>query len=72
LEHEDARRLYKIREHAARKKHADQATKDMIWREGYDRYYKLGVTDPDYYVLHFTAESGRFYENSGSTDFKVK
>jgi general stress protein 26 len=50
----------------------NQAAKDRIWREGDDRYYKLGVTDPDYCVLHFTAESGRFYENFGSADFKVK
>jgi general stress protein 26 len=50
----------------------DQATKDRIWREGDDLYYQLGVTDPDYCVLHFTAESGRFYENFGTADFKVK
>jgi general stress protein 26 len=49
----------------------DQKTKDRIWREGDNRYYPLGVTDPDYSVLHFTAESGRFYENFGSADFRV-
>jgi general stress protein 26 len=26
-------------------------------------YYPLGVTDPDYCVLKFTAENGRMYEN---------
>ena len=50
----------------------DQATKDRIWRDGDDQYYSLGVTDPDYCVLHFIAESGRFYENFGSVDFKVE
>jgi general stress protein 26 len=50
----------------------DQATKDRIWREGDDQYYKLGVTDPDYCVLHFTSESGRFYENYGSADFETE
>lgn len=49
----------------------DQATKERTWREGDDLYYKLGVTDPDYCVLHFTAESGRFYENFGTVNFKV-
>jgi general stress protein 26 len=49
----------------------DQATKDRIWRDGDDRYYSLGVTDPDYCVLHFTSESGRFYENFGTEDFTV-
>lgn len=50
----------------------DQATKDRMWREGDDLYYKLGVTDPDYCVLHFTAESGRFYENFSTADFKIE
>jgi general stress protein 26 len=50
----------------------DQSTKDRIWRDGDDAAYKLGVTDPDYCVLHFTAESGRFYENFGSADFIVQ
>jgi len=49
----------------------DQETKDRIWRDGDDLYYPLGVTDPDYCVLRFTSESGRFYENFGSADFLV-
>jgi general stress protein 26 len=49
----------------------DQSTKDRIWRDGDDQYYSLGVTDPDYCILHFTAESGRFFENLSSADFKV-
>jgi general stress protein 26 len=50
----------------------DPSTKERNWRDGDDRYYRLGVTDPDYCVLHFTADSGRFYENFGSADFKVE
>ena len=38
----------------------DQNTKDMIWRKGDTMFYKGGVTDPDYCVLKFTAESGRY------------
>ncbi len=34
-------------------------------------YYPLGVTDPDYCVLRFTADAGRFYQNFGSEDFAV-
>jgi general stress protein 26 len=49
----------------------DQATKERIWQAGDEAAYKLGVTDPDYCVLRFTAETGRFYENYGSADFKV-
>jgi len=50
----------------------DQEVKERIWRDGDNLYYKLGVTDPDYCVLHFISESGRFYENFSSTDFKVR
>ena len=39
----------------------DQKTKDMIWRKGDTIFYKGGVSDPDYCVLKFTAESGRYY-----------
>ncbi len=39
----------------------DQETKDMIWRKGDIVFYKKGVTDPDYCVLKFTAEKGRYY-----------
>ncbi|MFR9169394.1 MAG: pyridoxamine 5'-phosphate oxidase, partial [Gordonibacter urolithinfaciens] len=33
--------------------------------------YPLGVTDPDYCVLRFTADAGRYYQNFGSEDFVV-
>ena len=41
----------------------DSVSKEMIWREGNTMYYSKGVTDPDYGVLRFTAESGRYYAN---------
>jgi general stress protein 26 len=49
----------------------DQPTKDRIWREGDDMYYSLGITDPDYCVLKFTAANGRMYEHFNSYDFEV-
>lgn len=49
----------------------DPASKEMIWREGDTMYYPLGVTDPDYCVLKFVAESGRYYENFHSKTFKI-
>ena len=49
----------------------DSRYKELIWREGDTLYYKLGVTDPDYCVLRFTADNGRLYENFHSTDFEV-
>jgi len=49
----------------------DAASKEMIWRPGDTMYYKLGVTDPDYCVLRFTATSGRCYSNFSSQDFEI-
>lgn len=34
-------------------------------------YYSRGVTDPDYCVLKFTAEKGRYYHNFKSEDFAI-
>ncbi len=50
----------------------DQETKDMIWRKGDTVFYKQGVTDPDYCVLKFTAESGRYYKDLKTESFTVE
>jgi general stress protein 26 len=50
----------------------DQPTKDRIWRDADTMYYSLGVTDPDYCVLKFTAENCRMYEHFKSYDFQVQ
>ncbi|MBP2642522.1 MAG: pyridoxamine 5-phosphate oxidase-related FMN-binding protein [Firmicutes bacterium] len=49
----------------------DIDSKEMIWCEGDTMYYPLGVTDPDYCVLKFTAIKGRYYSNFKSEDFDV-
>jgi len=49
----------------------DAASKEMIWQEGDTMYYPKGVTDPDYCVLRFTAQTGRYYANFSSEDFDV-
>ena len=51
---------------------ADQETKDMIWRKGDTMFYKGGVTDPDYCVLRFTAESGRYYCDLKTESFTIE
>ena len=48
----------------------DADAKEMIWRDGDTMYYPEGVTDPDYCVLKFTAQSGRYYSNFSSEDFE--
>ena len=49
----------------------DAESKQMIWEHGDTMYYKQGVTDPDYCVLKFTAEKGRYYHGFKSEDFEV-
>lgn len=50
----------------------DAASKEMIWQEGDTMYYPQGVTDPDYCVLKFIAQTGRFYANFSSENFLVE
>ena len=49
----------------------DPASKEMLWQVGDTMYYPEGVTDPDYCVLRFTAEQGRFYSNFSSENFDI-
>ena len=49
----------------------DQETKNLIWRRGDTLFYKGGVTDPDYCVLRFTAESGRSYCDLKTEQFSI-
>jgi general stress protein 26 len=49
----------------------DAESKQRLWREGFEKYYPLGVTDPDYSVLLFTAEWGKYYQNLTITAFEI-
>jgi len=49
----------------------DAGTKEMIWRDGDTQYCPGGVADPDYCVLKFTAQGGRYYANFKSENFEV-
>ena len=49
-----------------------EEAKERIWRAGDEQYYSLGVTDPDYCVLKFTAQKGRYYSNYHSEDFEIE
>lgn len=50
----------------------DAASKEMCWETGDRMYYPLGVTDPDYCVLRFTAFEGRYYANFKSQSFAIE
>lgn len=49
----------------------DPESKERLWRRGDAMYYSRGVTDPDYCVLKFTADRGRYYRNFKSEDFSI-
>lgn len=49
----------------------DSESKELIWQSGDTMYYAKGVTDPDYCVLRFTAQTGRYYANLSSQDFET-
>ncbi|MDD3173242.1 MAG: pyridoxamine 5'-phosphate oxidase family protein, partial [Herbinix sp.] len=49
----------------------DSDSKEMLWQPGDNIYYPLGVTDPDYCILKFTAQEGRYYNNFKSEDFMI-
>ena len=38
----------------------------------YTHLYPEGVADPDYCILKFTAEKGRYYSNFKSEDFDIE
>jgi len=50
----------------------DSASRQSIWKDGDEMYYPKGVTDPDYCVLRFTAQNGRYYSNFKSENFEVE
>lgn len=49
----------------------DSTFKEMLWQKGDELHYLLGITDPDYCVLRFTALKGRYYSNLKSADFDI-
>ncbi|MCP4751358.1 MAG: pyridoxamine 5'-phosphate oxidase family protein [Proteobacteria bacterium] len=49
----------------------DSRSKQRLWRKDFEKYYQLGVTDPDYTVLRFTAQSGNYYHALRNVTFDV-
>ena len=50
----------------------DKKTKKLMWRSGDEIYYAKGMADPDYCVLKFTAQCGRYYSHFKSENFEIK
>ncbi|MFN2270923.1 MAG: pyridoxamine 5'-phosphate oxidase family protein [Anaerolineae bacterium] len=49
----------------------DMESRQRLWREGFEKYYPLGVTDPDYTVLRFTAQRGNYYHALSNVTFEL-
>lgn len=41
----------------------DQATKSQFWKPFFSRFYKKGVTDPDYCILKFTGFEAQWFSS---------
>ena len=49
----------------------DKKSREMLWEDSCERYYPLGIDDPDYSVLHFTAEYGNYYKSPIKVNFLI-
>ena len=49
----------------------DMESRQRLWRDGNEKYYPLGVTDPDYSVLRFTAKWGNYYHALSNVTFEL-
>jgi general stress protein 26 len=50
----------------------DLKSRQMLWADGDERYYPLGVEDPDYSVLCFTARRGNYYHKLQNITFEIE
>jgi general stress protein 26 len=44
----------------------------MLWNDGDERRYPLGVEDPDYSVLCFAARRGNYYHRLKNITFEIE
>jgi len=49
----------------------DMKIKERHWKPSMKSIYKGGITDPDYCILKFTAQNGRYYSMLRSEDFDL-
>jgi general stress protein 26 len=47
----------------------DPESRQRLWRDGYEKYYPLGLDDPDYTVLRFSAASANYYHQLDNLTF---
>lgn len=49
----------------------DQATKSRFWKPFFTRFYKKGVTDPDYCILKFTGFEAQWFSHTKTQTIKL-
>jgi general stress protein 26 len=49
----------------------DRASRERLWEDGSEKFYPKGIDDPDYTVLRFTAEWGRYYQYGTKVRFDL-
>ncbi len=49
----------------------DMESREHLWCDGMEKYYPLGVTDPDYCVLRFTPRWGNYYHALSNLTFEL-
>ena len=47
-------------------------TKNLLWRDGFEKYYSKGVDDEDYCVFKFTADTVNYYHDLSNTTFSIE
>jgi len=50
----------------------DIESRKMLWSDGAEFYYPLGVEDPDYSVLCFTSQKGNYYHGLKNITFEIE
>ena len=50
----------------------DKKIKKELWKDDFNVYYKGGMNGGDFIIIKFTAETGRYYSNFSSEDFKIE
>jgi general stress protein 26 len=50
----------------------DHNSRKMLWTDGAEVYYPLGIDDPDYSVLRFTAKLGNYYHRLKNITFEIE
>ncbi len=49
----------------------DMESRKRMWRDGAERYYPSGVTDPDFSVLRFKSQWGNYYHRLSNVTFQL-